>query len=285
VTGAQVRQTSRTQLTATFLPAAIGIGYGELRWQVLSAPPPSACVPRASSQIGCLALFPARPALSRLHIPRLVGCVPTGPAFVARGPADRHAVALSFDDGPWTDTHQFLQVLERERVPATFFEIGEQIAIYGEGGAVERRMLADGDMIGDHTWSHANVAAGGSFAAAQILRTAAAIRRATGGFTPCLFRAPYGAVSPALIGQARALGFTTIQWDVDPRDWSRPGSEAIYEAVTSNVRNGAIVIQHDGGGDRAETLRALPREIDRLRREGYTFVTVTQLLGQPLIYR
>lgn len=89
VIAAQVRQMSRTQLAATFLPAAVGIGYGQLRWQVLSAPPPATCVPRASSRIGCLALFPAKPALSRVHTPRLVGCVPTGPAFVARGPADR----------------------------------------------------------------------------------------------------------------------------------------------------------------------------------------------------
>ena len=69
-------------------------------------------------------------------------------------------IALTFDDGPWPDTPQFLSVLEREHVPATFFWIGEQVRQYGP--AVERRMLADGDMIGDHTWSHANVAGGGS---------------------------------------------------------------------------------------------------------------------------
>ena len=63
-------------------------------------------------------------------------------------------VALTFDDGPWYDTPQFLDILEHYHVPATFFEIGEQISTYGEGGAIERRMLADGDMIGDHTWSH-----------------------------------------------------------------------------------------------------------------------------------
>jgi len=81
------------------------------------------------------------------------------------------------------------------------------------------------------------------------------------------------------------MGFTTIQWDIDPRDWARPGSTAIYDNVITNAHPGAIVIQHDGGGNRSETLAALPQEIATLRRRGYTFVTVTQLLGQRLIYK
>jgi peptidoglycan/xylan/chitin deacetylase (PgdA/CDA1 family) len=81
------------------------------------------------------------------------------------------------------------------------------------------------------------------------------------------------------------MGYTTIGWDIDPRDWSRPGTGAIYSNVVGNAHPGAIVIQHDGGGDRSETLAALPHEIDTLRREGYGFVTVTDLLGQRLIYK
>jgi peptidoglycan/xylan/chitin deacetylase (PgdA/CDA1 family) len=146
-------------------------------------------------------------------------------------------------------------------------------------------VLADGDMVGDHTWDHANVSGGGSFAASEISQAAAAIRGATGGFQPCLFRAPYGAVSSGLTSEARSLGFTTIQWDIDPRDWARPGTDAIYQNVVQNAHDGAIVIQHDGGGDRSETLAALPREIDTLRRAGYRFVTVTQMLGYQLLYR
>jgi peptidoglycan/xylan/chitin deacetylase (PgdA/CDA1 family) len=140
-------------------------------------------------------------------------------------------------------------------------------------------------MIGDHTWSHATVSGAGPFAAAQISQTATAIRQVTGGFTPCLFRAPGGAFSSALIAEARSMGFTTIQWNVDPRDWARPGIAAIYDNVVSNARNGAIVIQHDGGGDRSQTLAALPQEIAALRARGFQFVTVTELLGQRLIYK
>jgi peptidoglycan/xylan/chitin deacetylase (PgdA/CDA1 family) len=168
---------------------------------------------------------------------------------------------------------------------ATFFEIGEQISTYGENGAIERRMLADGDMVGDHTWSHPDVAAGGPFAAGQIGMAAAAIKQATRGFQPCLFRAPYGSVGPGLLSVAKSMGFKTIQWDIDPRDWALPGTSSIYNTVVGNAHPGAIALQHDGGGNRSETLAALPQEIQTLRARGYKFVTITQLFGMKLIYR
>jgi peptidoglycan-N-acetylglucosamine deacetylase len=138
-------------------------------------------------------------------------------------------------------------------------------------------------MLGDHTWSHPDVSGGGAFASGQITSTASAIQRAT-GFRPCLFRAPYGAVSPSLIGLAHGLGLTTIQWDVDPRDWSLPGSRAIYSRIVGAARNGSIVLMHDGGGPRSQTLAALPGIIHTLRARGYGFVTVTQLTGARLRY-
>ncbi len=282
---ATVTRASSSELTASFLPVAVRRKYSPVRWQVLSAVSVPGCTGAARGRVGCYTLFRAKPTLARLHTPQLIGCVPSGPDFVFHGPASVHEVALTFDDGPWYDTPQFLGVLEREHVVATFFEIGEQISTYGQGGAIERRMLADGDMIGDHTWSHPDVAGAGAFAAAQISQTAAAIRKATKGFTPCLFRAPGGAVSPALLSEARSMGFTTIQWSVDPRDWARPGERAIYGNVIANAHNGAIILQHDGGGDRSETLAALPLEIRTLRSEGYQFVTVTQMLGQRLLYK
>jgi peptidoglycan/xylan/chitin deacetylase (PgdA/CDA1 family) len=263
---ATVTRPGRSSIEATFLPKAIGIGYTRWRWQALTS----------------AGAFPQSAQLLRLHIPRLVGCVPSGAPYVTRGPTSGRMITLTFDDGPWYDTPQFLDVLEREHVAATFFQIGEQISRYG---SVDRRILRDGDMIGDHTWNHATVSGGGSFAAGEISQTAAAIRGATGGFSPCLFRAPGGAVSSALISEARSMGFTTIEWDVDPRDWATPGTGAIYSNVIANAQPGAIVLQHDGGGNRSETLAALPHEIDTLRREGYHFVTITQMLGYRLLYK
>jgi peptidoglycan/xylan/chitin deacetylase (PgdA/CDA1 family) len=278
---ATISRSSARDLVATFLPGEIGTGYVSIRWQVISTLRTTACVPEAG-QIRCFTVFPARPALIKLHTPVPVGCVPDGPSFVYNGSRSRHVVALTFDDGPWYDTPQFLDVLEREHVVATFFQIGEQVSTYGP--AVDERMLADGDIIGDHTWNHANVSGDGSFAAGEISSTATAIRNLT-GFSPCLFRAPGGAVSGALISEARSMGFLTIQWDVDPRDWSRPGTDAIYNNVVGTAQSGSIILQHDGGGDRSETLAALPREIDTLKREGYGFVTIPQLLGVQVIYR
>jgi peptidoglycan/xylan/chitin deacetylase (PgdA/CDA1 family) len=221
-----------------------------------------------------------------LHVPQLVGCVATGPKFVFHGPSTGKRIALAFDDGPWYDTPQFLHVLETKHAVATFFQIGNQISTYGgKNGSLEKRMLRDGDMIGDHTWSHPDVSAGGSFARTQISEAANAIKNATGGFYPCLFRAPYGATSPALINLVRQMGMTTIQWDIDPRDWSLPGTQAIYSNVVNNAQPGAITEMHDGGGPRYETVDALPRIIDTLRARGYHFVTVAQLLGYRLIYK
>jgi peptidoglycan/xylan/chitin deacetylase (PgdA/CDA1 family) len=78
---------------------------------------------------------------------------------------------------------------------------------------------------------------------------------------------------------------TTVTWDVDPTDWANPGSEAVYSRVVGAARPGSIILMHDGGGARTDTLTALPRIIDTLRARGYRFATVTQLLGHRLIYR
>jgi peptidoglycan/xylan/chitin deacetylase (PgdA/CDA1 family) len=285
VIDASVSRSGASELTASFVPTGFGLSYRSLRWQVISTLRPPACTPAKPNRAGCLSLFPAQPALTRLHTPQLVGCVDSGAPFVTSGPTKGREIALTFDDGPWYDTPQFLDILEHYHVHATFFEIGDQISTYGEGGAIERRMLADGDMVGDHTWNHPDIAGGGAFAAGEITQAAAAIKQATHGFEPCLLRAPYGDVSSALFAVATRLGFKTIQWDIDPRDWALPGVGAIYSNVVDNAHPGAIVIQHDGGGNRSETIAALPQEIRTLRARGYEFVTITQMFGMKLIYR
>ena len=284
---ATVSRTSSEDLTASFLASDAGLRYVPLRWQVQNTLAPPGCTPPTPNRIGCFSVFPAKPALTRLHTPQLVGCIASGPEFVSNGPPNVHDVALTFDDGPWgaPPSSDFVGLLAREHVPATFFEIGDQIGTYDPRGTVERQMLADGDMIGDHTWSHPDMTTlSASGQRAQLSAAAAAIKRAT-GFEPCLFRAPYGAVNSTLLSTARELGFSTIQWDVDPRDWSLPGTGAIYANVVANARDGSIVIQHFGGGPRYETLAALPQEIATLRARGYQFVTVAQMLGYQLIYR
>jgi peptidoglycan/xylan/chitin deacetylase (PgdA/CDA1 family) len=283
-----VTRSSNRELTASFLPSAVGLPYRSLRWQVLSGLAVPGCEPSAPGGRGCATLAPAVPSLLRLHTPRLVGCVASGPDQVFQGPRNVREIALTFDDGPWWSppASAFLRVLERLHAPATFFEIGRQIPEYDPHGTIERQMLADGDMIGDHTWSHPLDLVGLSRAAqrSQLSLAAAAIRKAT-GFEPCLFRSPGGGVDAELLQLARSMGFATIRWDVDPRDWALPGVGAIVDNVVANAHNGAIVEEHFGGGPRYETLDALPAEIAALRARGYKLVTLTQMLGYKLVYR
>ena len=275
-----------TSFTATFSPADIGHTYDSLRWQVLNSVAPPACTPKRGS--GCHTTYPHQARLLRMHTPRLVGCVAGGSSLVFSGPSNRKEIALTFDDGPWNDppTADFLDVLEQNHAVATFFEIGDQISTYDPGGTLEKRMLADGDMIGDHTWTHPNMTGlSASEQTSELEMTANAISQATGGFHTCIWRPPYGSQNSSLVSLARSLGLITIIWDVDTQDWKEPGTATIYQRAVSGAHNGAIILQHFGGGPRQETLAALPEEISTLRSEGYRFVTIPQLLGLRLLYK
>ncbi len=286
---ATVTRSNDRELTASFLPSAVGLQYRSLRWQVISTVTAPGCTPApAPGSTTCSTLLPAAPTSVALHTPHLIGCVATGPDWVFTGPRNVHDIALAFDDGPWDDppSVDFVNELARLHVPATFFEIGDQIATYDPHGTVEREMLADGDMIGDHTWTHPDmVALSAAEQRQQLSLTADAIKKTTGGFEPCLFRAPYGDVDPSLLSVARSMGFTTIQWDIDPRDWALPGESEIIDNVLQNAHNGGILEEHFGGGPRFETLDALPAQVAGLRARGYQFVTLTQMLGYKLVYR
>ncbi len=206
------------------------------------------------------------------------GCAASGTSERFNGPSAGRMVALTFDDGPSIYTPQVLAALNRYGVHATFFEIGRQV---GPLAAYSRKVVGDGDVVGDHTWSHPVLSALNT--AAQIRPTQAAVHKAT-GTTPCLLRPPYGTAPPAVVGIARSLGLLTIQWDVDPTDWARPGASVIAQRVLAAVHPGAIVIMHDGGGDRSETVSALGTIIPTLIARGYHLVTVPQLLGLRTAY-
>jgi peptidoglycan/xylan/chitin deacetylase (PgdA/CDA1 family) len=263
---------------ATFTPAQVELGVGDYRWRATSnwtGPPDCAAKP-------CVDLLPDRGTIRAAILPpRVAGCVPRGASYRLRGPDNRKVVALTFDDGPSVYTSQVLRILRRFKIHATFFLIGEQVR---PNAGLVREELAEGNAVGDHTWTHANVSGGGSFAYSQLSRTRSAIRSASGYYTPCLFRAPGGAVSGALFPVARSLGMLTIQWDVDPRDWSRPGTGSIYSTVVGQARRESIILMHDGGGPRNQTVAALPEIIRTLRSRGYGFKTLPDLLGLKPVY-
>jgi peptidoglycan/xylan/chitin deacetylase (PgdA/CDA1 family) len=221
---------------------------------------------------------PARVAQSAARY-RLAGCRGEGPSAYRHGPP-RRAVAIGFDDGPSTQTAAFVRMLERSHARATFFVIGRQLG--GEYRATMRRELADGDALGDHTFSHQNLTSVRDVRS-QLERTAAAIHSLT-GYAPCVFRPPYGAYDAAVVRTARSLGLATVAWNVDPRDWALPGAAAIERRVLAAVTPGSIVISHDGGGPRGQTLAAYPAIIAALRARGYAIVTIPELLGFRPVY-
>jgi peptidoglycan-N-acetylglucosamine deacetylase len=210
---------------------------------------------------------------------RPIGCVASGPIEARTHGPRRKLVALTFDDGPSAYTRRFVQMLRAQHVVATFFVIGEQLGGYT---ATLREELRAGDALGDHTWTHPDLVASGG-TASQLQRTKSAIA-ALSGYTPCLFRPPYGAYNASVLRTARSLGLNTITWNVDPGDYALPGVAAIEQRVLAQVQPGSIVLSHDGGGPRLQTLAAYPHIIAALRARGYRFLTVPELLGLHTIY-
>jgi peptidoglycan-N-acetylglucosamine deacetylase len=184
-------------------------------------------------------------------------------------------IALTFDDGPGPYTPEVLSILRRRNAPATFFEVGVLERYFHASTA---QIVADGYTIGDHTESHAPMSRlSAAEQQSQLLRQTALIGQYGASF-PRLFRPPYGlwnSTTLALLHQYRML---MVLWTVDTSDYRRPGIQAIVDSVVSGARPGAIILMHDGGGDRAQTAAALPRIIATLRARGYRFVTVPKLL-------
>jgi len=210
---------------------------------------------------------------------RIVGCRSHGAGAVRSGPAGR-AVAIGFDDGPAADTPAFLTMLERSRARATFFMVGRQLS--DAFGPMLLRALRDGDVLGDHSWSHPDLRSSRDVRG-QLASTLGAIRSLS-GYTPCVFRPPYGAYDQTVLQQARSLGLATVLWNVDPSDYTQPGTAAIVGRVLAQVRPGSIIISHDGGGPRAQTLAAYPSIIASLRGRGYRIETIPELLGLRPVY-
>jgi peptidoglycan/xylan/chitin deacetylase (PgdA/CDA1 family) len=220
------------------------------------------------------------PAARRVRY-RPVGCVRSGPAVAYSHGPRRREVALSFDDGPYPLTPSFARMLKANGAVATFFMIGEQVT--GAYRATLLRELRDGDALGDHTYTHPDLVVRGG-TRGQLERTLVAIR-ALSGYSPCVFRPPYGAYDRSVVAQAARLGLATVTWNVDPADYASPGTAAIERRVLAQVRPGSIVLSHDGGGPRGQTLAAYPGIILALRARGYRFVTVPELLGFREVYR
>ena len=206
--------------------------------------------------------------------------------FVKEGGPRGRDIALTFDDGPGPYTPGVLGVLEREHVPATFFVIGEELRYFS---ASTVREIHDGFVIGDHTETHPMMAQLSAHDQHEELFEQAARIELLGGRRPQLFRPPYGSFDATTFHELSQMHMLMVLWSVDTDDYQRPGVEVIVQNALAGAKPGAIILLHDAGGDRSQTIEALPAIIRGLRKRGYDLVTVPQLLhddpppaGQPL---
>jgi peptidoglycan-N-acetylglucosamine deacetylase len=206
--------------------------------------------------------------------------------FVKEGGTKGRDIALTFDDGPGPYTPQVLSVLERFHVRATFFVIGKMLRYFSESTI---REIHDGDVIGDHTETHPMMAELSAHDQHEELFEQIARIELLDGPRPTLFRPPYGSFNATTLHELHQLHLLMVLWSVDTDDYQQPGVPAIVQSALEGAHPGAIILMHDAGGTRTQTIAALPQIITKLRARGFHLVTVPQLLkddpppaGQPI---
>jgi peptidoglycan/xylan/chitin deacetylase (PgdA/CDA1 family) len=211
---------------------------------------------------------------------------------VVSGPADERVVALTYDDGPNPPyTNRILDVLDSEHVHATFFVVGQAVAAYP---SVLQREVRDGDAVGNHTWSHDHlIVMDPEHVRDSLLRTDSAIYRAANIHTR-IMRPPFGARDWIVLDQARRMGYTPVMWSVPlAHDWENPPPQVIASRIVPYVHDGSIIVLHDGNRgqlcaqqhlsprvcDRNNDIEATRLIVDELKRKGFRFITVPELMA------
>ncbi len=209
---------------------------------------------------------------------------PQFPTLYHQGAGGEHQVAITFDDGPdpeWTPL--ILDVLKRANVKAAFFLVGKNAENYP---GLVRRIVEEGHEVGNHTYYHPNLAlCWPEHVRLELNATQLLIQSITGRATT-LFRPPYAAdSSPSELSEliplqiAQDLDYMVVLENIDPQDWAKPGSDVILQRIKQQRHDGNIILLHDAGGDRSQTLAALPRILDWLKARGDTIVPLSKLLG------
>ncbi|GGK28121.1 hypothetical protein GCM10010124_20920 [Pilimelia terevasa] len=242
------------------LGLALALGLAAASFLAVDEPaaaPPAAATPTPAASPD-LTDFPARLA----HVSQM-----------RTGASRRGVVALTFDDGPSAYTPGILKVLKRHGVRATFFALGVETQKHP---VLARRIVREGHRIGNHTWDHPDMRTlSDDGARSQITRQQRLLRQAT-GVTPTSFRFPYGATDARTTAIVASCGLRPVKWNIDTQDWERPGANRIRAHILGAVRKDRlnVVLMHDGGGNRANTVAALDRTIATLKARGYRFGVV-----------
>ncbi len=211
---------------------------------------------------------------------------PTYPVLYHQGASDPHKVSLTFDDGPdSTWTPKILDVLKARGVKAAFFIVGHN----GEfNPRLVKRIVEEGHEIGNHTYTHANLTKISRTRMRLELDATQRLIESLTGRSTTLFRPPYNADStpsrleelvPLKFAEGDEMGYTIVLEKIDPQDWSRPGADVILQRVKEQRKDGNIVLLHDAGGDRSQTVEALPKIIDWLQARGDQIVSIGELLN------
>ncbi|MFR8784468.1 polysaccharide deacetylase family protein [Slackia sp.] len=197
-------------------------------------------------------------------------------------------VALTFDDGPWENhTAAILDILRDNGAKATFFTVGERIA--GPGVDLVKRESDEGHQVCTHSWDHASGSGQGvnlSFMSRdeqrdEIVRGMQAIADATGKDASKVIRAPGGNFPLEVWQNLEDIIVADIGWDIDTLDWKRPGTSAVADQLKS-ATPGDIILMHDGGGDRSQTVEALRIALPYLKEQGFSFVTIDEIMKYPV---
>ncbi len=205
-----------------------------------------------------------------------------GPVFWHARTEER-VISLTFDDGPCHPfTEQLLEILDRERIRATFFMPGNNV-VREPSLAAE---VASGHVVGNHTYTHPHLTWSRRAKARDELERGQEAIYAAAGTVPTLFRVPHGWYGPQVISTANELGLRCVGWSVMAWDWNRPPPETIRHRILRGAGPGGVTLLHDGQdtdafpkADRSRTIAAVPRIIDRLKDDGYRFATVPQLMS------
>jgi peptidoglycan-N-acetylglucosamine deacetylase len=196
--------------------------------------------------------------------------------YIEAGSRRRREVALTFDDGPSPFTPKLVKALRRRNAPATFFPVGYGIQRYPRYLQLLKR---DGFVVGDHTMTHPVLQHFDIATQAKEIDGQAALVTGAGLPYPRLFRPPYGSFDQGTRGLLTERQMLMVLWSVNPQDYYRPGAQVIVSRTLAGVHPGAIVLMHDGGGDRSQTVAAVKVLIRKLRARRYRLVTVPRLLA------
>lgn len=187
-------------------------------------------------------------------------------------------VAITFDDGPHPKyTEEILDVLEKHQTKATFFALGQHAEKHPD---IILRESNDGHEVGNHTYSHSRFKTS-KHLKQELIDTNEVIYGITGTY-PKLFRPVEGNYNDRLINIAVEQNFKVIMWSwhQDTEDWKNPGVQKIVEKVLTGTKPGDVILFHDGGGNRTQTVQALEKIIPELKQQGYEFVTVSELMNK-----